>query len=265
MQRELLRIGPQLAETLQERDDATREARLAIDRATAKERENQLLERQLSDLGRQLRHVLRELAIRDNPTLEGQPTEEPAEAEVPDANETDELITNELTLFENIYKLQIQNKRLLSITRTLGAKMEEQEREVKLAAEESELAAVQRAKLMVEKVNEQLRSKETTERALRNQIDMLNGVLSKLKQGVATGSGGDISIPRVNEPLPSSDADRLSDLQVVLKEMGQNAARLQDELTVAQKEASQASVRLAKADAQIGFLSGKLIMYTHSR
>ncbi|KAG8887935.1 hypothetical protein FRC00_000218, partial [Tulasnella sp. 408] len=105
MQRELERLGPQLAEALQERDVESRNARLALERAAAKDGENTQLERQLSDLGRQVRHLLREIEIRENPALEAEAYEEPAGATVPDLTDTDRIITDQLTLFRSISEM----------------------------------------------------------------------------------------------------------------------------------------------------------------
>ncbi|KAG8906638.1 hypothetical protein FRB99_006426 [Tulasnella sp. 403] len=263
IQRELLRLGPQLAEALQERDAEARNARVALDRAAAKEHENTLLERQLSDLSRQLRHVLRELAIKENPALEEEALaamEDSAgvHAQVQDLTDTDVIITDQLTLFRNIPDLQDQNQRLLRVTRDMSAKMETMEKEMREAAEQVESEAVRRAKVAIEGLHGKIQSQETTERALRKELEMLRGMLLKSSQVPLVSSLGPAEPLREGRSIGGGEiveGDRLAEMNSILKEMGSNATKVQDELSASQKQVGQLNASLAKANAQIDFLN----------
>jgi hypothetical protein len=62
-------------------------------------RENELLQKQLEDLGRQVQSLLREIARRDDPTLLATADEQVQHMA---ADDTDTLITNNLVLFKSI-------------------------------------------------------------------------------------------------------------------------------------------------------------------
>ncbi|KAG8871481.1 hypothetical protein FRB98_000746 [Tulasnella sp. 332] len=259
IQRELQRLGPQLAEALQARETESRNARVALDRAAAKDQENMLLKRQLSDIGHQVKHLLREIAIRDNPSFA---TEEQPEADtdmMEDVTDTDKIITDSLTLFRNTSQLQDQNQRLLRVTREMAAQMEKSEKETQEAADMAETDAVRRAKSVIESLHAKIKSQETTERALRKEIDMLAGMLVKFKQGGGGRASAPMDITGVSASSSDSvsfvDNDRLAEMSSVLKEMGANTTRLQDDLNVSQKQIGQLNVSLAKANAQVDFLS----------
>lgn len=262
MQRELERLGPQLAEALQERDVESRNARLALERAAAKDGENTQLERQLSDLGRQVRHLLREIEIRENPSLEAEAYEEPAGATVPDLTDTDRIITDQLTLFRSISEMQLQNQRLLRVVRETSTRMETMEKEAREAAEAVESDAVRRAKLAMEGLHAKIKSMESAERALKKENDMLSSLLARSKHAQATNgvpSSEHIDRHPVNggDSMSFSESEKVAEMTSVLKEMGTNATRLQEELSTSQKQVSQLQVSLARANAQYEYLNGK--------
>ncbi|KAG9002479.1 hypothetical protein FRB94_003839 [Tulasnella sp. JGI-2019a] len=256
IQRELQRLGPQLAEALQARDTESRNARIALDRASAKDQENNLLKRQLSDIGHQVKHLLREIAIRDNPSFT---TEEPDVDPdmMEDITDTDKIITDSLTLFKNTSQLQDQNQRLLRVIREMAGQMEKSEKEGREAAEMAETDAVRRAKSVIESLHAKIKGQETTEKALRKELDMLAGMLVKFKQ--VGHASGPIDIPSTflapTDGVTFVDNDRLAEMSSVLKEMGANTTRLQDDLNASQKQIGQLHVSLAKANAQVDFLS----------
>lgn len=259
IQSELARLGPELAGALQERDTEARNARVALDRAAAASRENGVLERQLQDLGRQLRHILRQIAIRDDPSFAT--AEDPdvdGDYEILDATDTDRIISDNLTLFKNISQLQEQNQRLLRITREMAAQMEANEKESRETAEMAETDAVRRAKSVIEDLHAKIKGQEVAEKALRKEVDMLASLLTKSKHGGAGGASVNSTAAfGVASGAISVDNDRLAEMSSVLREMGVNSARLQEDLSASQKQIGHLNVSLAKANAQIDFLTGK--------
>ena len=87
---------------------------------------NELLQKQLNDLGRQVQALLKEIARRQDPTIPSDEELEADEGNAP-AENIDEVITNHLVLFPNIPALQAQNQKLLGIVCKMGAKMEAEE------------------------------------------------------------------------------------------------------------------------------------------
>ncbi|KAG8987496.1 hypothetical protein FRB90_003320, partial [Tulasnella sp. 427] len=260
MQRELQRLGPQLAEALQERDVEARNAQLALERANSRDAENTQLERQLSDLGRQVRHLLREIEIRENPALEAEAYEEPVGATVPDLTDTDRIITDQLTLFRSVNEMQLQNQRLLRVVRETSTRMESMEKEAREAAEAVESDAVRRAKLAMEGLHAKIKSMESNERALKKENEMLSSLLSRQKNvssanGAPTTEHLDRHIVNGGDSMSFSESAKVAEMTSVLKEMGTNATRLQEELSTSQKQVSQLQVSLAKANAQIDYLN----------
>ena len=71
------------------------------------------------DLSRQVQGLLRQLAIRDDPSLANSPMDGPAPVE-------GDLITDHLLEFRSIRGLQEQNHKLLKMTRGLMAKLDAQ-------------------------------------------------------------------------------------------------------------------------------------------
>lgn len=246
------RLRPQLAQALEERDIEARNARLALDRADSKTQDNLVLERQLSDVSRQLRNVMRELALRDNPNFELEDFNDSVAVE--DITDTDKVITDQLVLFKNLPGLLDQNKRLLAVSRTLGTKLEDIEREAKEKVEIAESEAIKRAKVTIEGLHGKIRGQETTERSLRKEVDMLSTMLAKARQGVL--QSGPESHSQSTQPL-TLESDQLAEMSSILKEMGNNVTRLQDDLAASQKQSAELSVNLARSNAQIDFLNGE--------
>ena len=94
----------------------------ASQRLTKINRKNQLLQKQLNDLGWQVQTLLEEIAGQQDPTI---PSDEELEADegIAPAENINEV------LFRNIPALQAQNQKLLGIVHKMGAKMEAEERE----------------------------------------------------------------------------------------------------------------------------------------
>ena len=85
------------------------------------------MEKQLADLGAQLKSVLKELGRLHEPTL---PPDEDMQNVSPPQN-IDQVITNSLVLYRSIPELQEQNQKLLRCIRELGERMEAEEKDYK--------------------------------------------------------------------------------------------------------------------------------------
>lgn len=231
-------------------------------------RENDLLQKQLDDLGRQIRVLLKELGRQQDPSIPSDETLADDESTQP-AENIEAVITNNLVLFRSIPALQEQNQKLLRVVRELGAKMEAEEKEYREALDKEQSEAVREAHEAIKHLQEQLESQkrgsEVTIQAYMKERDTLRSMLSRERASASSAA------PRgINGEVNGRDADSVShsDLATELvevqsqfeayrTEMGVDSVRLREEATSAQREASQLGAALAKANAKIEFLNGK--------
>ncbi|KIM43182.1 hypothetical protein M413DRAFT_9931 [Hebeloma cylindrosporum] len=267
LQVEASQLGSQLAQAIAERDSQTNLAQGQSQKLAKSIYENELLQKQLEDLGQQVQTLLREIERRDDPTI---PSDE--DLEYLAADDTQALISNNLVRFRSIGELQAQNERLLKIVRDLGEKMEGEERDYREAMEKEQAEAIKEAHEAMQELAAQLerqkKSSDTIIQAYVKERDTLRGMLARAEKG---GNSH-----RVTHPTSEVTADPGSDLAKELLEIqGQfeayktetnyDSGRLRDELMAAQREVNQVSAALAKANAKVEFLSGKhpLLMKSH--
>ncbi|KAI0647815.1 hypothetical protein C8Q79DRAFT_924901 [Trametes meyenii] len=268
LQSEASQLASQLAQALTERDALALTSEENAQKLSKSTRENQLLEKQLQDLGRQLRTLLKELGRHHDPSI---PSDE--ELELDDSTQPAEnieaVITNNLVLFRSIPQLQEQNQKLLKIVRELGTKLESEEKEYKEALEREQGEAVREAHEAIKQLQEQLeshkRSSEVTIQAYMKERDTLRSLLSR-QQGSTVSAG---SVPRITNGQINGDVrmveaptDAAKELEEVQKqfetyrtEMGVDSTRLREEALSAQREAARLGTAMAKANAQIEVLT----------
>jgi nucleoprotein TPR len=224
--------------------------------------ENELLQRQLDDLGRQVQTLLKELGRRTDPSL---PTDiEMEEMEPLPAENIDAVITNNLVLFRSIGGLQEQNQKLLKIVRELGSKMEAEEREYREALDQEQSEAVREAHEAIQDLAAQLerqkKSSDMTIQAYMKERDALKAMLARAERsGLHAGVNGDIN--GVTGPIKNNLAAELEDVQAQFEaykaEMGTDSVKLREELQQAHRDLGHVNVTLAKANAKIEYLTGK--------
>ncbi|KAI8994233.1 hypothetical protein BD414DRAFT_506685 [Trametes punicea] len=268
LQTEASQLASQLAQALSERDALAIAAEENAQKLAKSTRENELLEKQLEDLGRQVRTLLKELGRHQDPSIPSEEELEQDETTRP-AENIDAVITNQLVLFRSIPQLQEQNQKLLRIVRELGAKLETEEKEYKEALEREQGEAVREAHEAIKQLQEQLeshkRSSEVTIQAYMKERDTLRSLLARQQE--ATGARS--MIGHVNGDVQSVDtsSDLAKELEEVQKqfetyrtEMGIDSTRLREEALSAQREATRLGTALAKANAQIEVLTERYRM-----
>jgi nucleoprotein TPR len=263
LQSEASQLASQLAQTLSDRDAQANFAQSTSQKLTKSVRENELLQKQLEDLGRQVQSLLREIGRRDDPTI---PSDEDLDAvPVIPAEDTEAVITNNLVLFKSVGGLQEQNQKLLKIVRELGRKMENEEREYREVMEKEQDEAIKEAHEVIQDLSAQLeRQKKSSDgviQAYMKERDALRGMLARA--GNAARVNG-IGAHHELSGLPSDTAKELAEIQSQFEayrmEMGIDTGRLREDLAAAQREAGQAGASLAKANAKNEFLSGALMI-----
>jgi nucleoprotein TPR len=137
-------------------------------------------------LGRQVQHLLRELQEREL-GLNGDLTEDERRVmkEMNDAYEagvdytdTDKIISQRLIIFHNIVELQQQNQNLLRVTRQLGEKMEQDEREYQSKVENLESEALDKATQVIDRLRDELKSNRIKMDSIIRERDMFRQTLS---------------------------------------------------------------------------------------
>lgn len=223
-------------------------------------RENESLQKQLNDLGRQVQTLLKEIARRQDPTI---PSDE--ELEVDDstapADNIDEVITNHLVLFRSLPALQAQNQKLLGIVREMGAKMEAEEREYRETLEKEQGEAVREAHEAITALQEQLeaqrRAHDVKMRAFVKERDSLKVLLSRTernssaKEALVQPNGGEM-----DSDLAQELAETQLQFDAYRAETGIDSVRLREDTVAAQREVAQLTTQLAKANAKLEITGG---------
>ncbi|KAG6903157.1 hypothetical protein C0995_004704 [Termitomyces sp. Mi166 len=256
---EAAQLASQLAQAISDRDG---QANLASDNAQKLQkstRENELLQKQLDDLGRQVQGLLREVSRRDDPTI---PSDEDLDAMgIAPAEDTEAVITNHLVLFRSVGSLQEQNQKLLKIVREMGRKMEAEERDYREAMEREQAEAIKEAHAaiqdMVAQLDMQKKSSDNLIKAYVKERDALRDMLAKEKAGNTAVVNGASEQQNVQAPtdIMQELADTQSQFEAYRLEMGIDTSNLQKALAASQKEASGLAVSLAKANAQLEYLA----------
>ncbi|KAM0751487.1 hypothetical protein T439DRAFT_300397 [Meredithblackwellia eburnea MCA 4105] len=262
-------LATQLAEALSDRDAADRRSaalQLDIDRLKS---EAAITSSQLADLGRQLRTLLRSVAP---PSTIGNPDDfDESEAEIlaraEVSNDTDSVVSAHLVTFKSINDLQVQNQKLLRITRELGSQMEKAEDVARTRRREEENTAVVEAHELVLRLKEEVESQRVTLEAQGRERDMLRKMLA-IRTEAGMGANGVSHAANGTSGEGSGDSARLGEVEATFEayrtEIAVDTQRLRDDLAAAQKDAGAVRTDLAKSRAQAEYTTERLRLLTES-
>jgi nucleoprotein TPR len=137
LQQEVIEMSTFVDQTGKERDRAKKDARKAQSEAATAQAEGNILRQQLRDLSAQIKMLLCDLDARERgldalsaterSQLERLARGEVSEESLEGLTDTDQFISQRLTVFRSISELQEKNQQLLKLTRELGAQMESEE------------------------------------------------------------------------------------------------------------------------------------------
>jgi nucleoprotein TPR len=211
------------------------------------------------DLGRQVQHLLRELQEREL-GLNGDLTEDELRVmqEMNDAYEagvdytdTDKIISQRLIIFHNIFELQQQNQNLLRVTRQLGEKMEQDEREYQGKLENLESDALDKATQVINQLRDELKSNRMKMEAYIRERDMLRRKVS----GHGTVTETQTTAPGSQPVVPTEEQNLLREVQAQFESYRNEAATdqrtLNNQIRSLTAESSQAQVNAAKYKSQM--------------
>lgn len=261
---EYAQLVAQLSDALADRDESDRHvesSKLDIDRL---QRDNVVLGNQLRDLGRQVRSLMRAIASTEIPGInertgpeEIDEEEEEIKRRADESNDTDAVVSAHLVTFRTINDLQVQNQKLLRITREMGAQMEKAEEDTTSRRRNLENDAVEEAHELILKLKDEVENQRNKSEVFIRERDMLRRMLSS-----RNGQGDEESSLKFSgEGGFSNDTARIlsetqSNFEAYKTEIAAHSERLREDLAQAQRDANNARTELAKQKAQSEFTAG---------
>lgn len=206
------------------------------------------------DLSHQVQGLLRQLAIRDDPSLANNAIDAPAPSE-------GDLITDHLVEFRSIRGLQEQNQKLLKMTRGLMAKLDAQEidRATSDYDDVNTAATLDQATKTINRLHAQLLEAQKKINESARERDFFSKLLAK-GEGLRWSPAGAIS----NGSSLDSDAPHqqtIMSLQTEIESIRSKAdseiQEIRDQLRAKSESAGIAEVEKAKADAKATLLEGQ--------
>ena len=201
------------------------------------------------DLSRQVQGLLRQLAIRDDPSLANSPMDGPTPVE-------GDLITDHLLEFRSIRGLQEQNHKLLKMTRGLMAKLDAQE--INRATSDTDdldtAATLEQATQTINRLHAQLLEAQKKINEAVKERDFFSKLLAKGEGLNWSPSGnGDGDSPH-QQTIVSLQAE----MDAIRSKAEEEIKEIRDQLRAKAEAAGVAEVERAKADAKATLLEGKL-------
>lgn len=171
MKSEVDDLARRLASTSQAKDDIESQLTSLTASSTSISANNDTLKSQVSDLSLQVRVLVREIAIRENPKLAYEPFD-PVGENSNDLSDIDAVITNNLTAFKKLPELIEQNKKLLRISRELGRKLEDKVSSAATSANGVQETDLESATKAIENLSETVQTLRTQLTDVRSQLDL---------------------------------------------------------------------------------------------
>lgn len=223
------------------------------------------------DLSRQVQNLLRQLAIRDDPSLLN------VSIDIAKVQDTGDVITDHLLEFKSLRGLQEQNHRLLKLTRGLMSKLEQ--REIRRATAEEEdvdtVESLDQAAETIEKLHAQLLEANKKINEATRERDMFGKLLARgeglkwssgaallggIGQGQGHGQDKDRDLNGGDALAPYQDTiDALREEIEGLRSKADEEVRVvREELRTKVQSVGEAEVARARAEATASMLQGEL-------
>lgn len=239
LEHELTEMSIQLEDSMKKLESTSDKLKEAEIKSQDNQRESQLLGKQVSDLSRQVQNLLIQNKLISD-------TENPLTADEhaalqkilrgdnsPNDSDTDKIISQRLVLFKNTVELQKQNANLLKITRELGIRMENKEKEMAQKLTDIESSAVDEAKEAILSLQGDVKSLTIKLKALQNERDMFRRMLSAKSEN---------GVPLTEALETSAEGVANSQIQHYIKQTTELSARnkeLEKEFTTFRNESSE--------------------------
>lgn len=206
------------------------------------------------DLSRQVQSLLRQLAIRDDPSLANTPLDAPAPTE-------GDLITDHLVEFRSIRGLQEQNQKLLKMTRGLMAKLDAQEIN-RATSDNSDLdtaATLEQATQTINRLHTQLLEAQKKINEATRERDFFSKLLAKGDGLKWSANGGPVNGSGVDGDAPHQQTimSLQTELETIRSKAEGEIQEVREQLRVKSEAAGVAEVEKAKSDAKASLLEGQ--------
>ena len=252
MSRDLEEMSATLAKACEERDRSEREAKNNRLESESNLRENRILNQQVTDLGRQVRDLTREILLRDDPAAAERLGDDGSHLVGTAAvSDTQAVITSELVTFRSLTDLVTQNGRLLRVVRELGTKMEAEEQGYRARLEAGESEAVAEATELIARLQDEVRAERARLEGIRRERDMFRSMCAS---GAARGQA--LSLPAsasdnntANVALTNQYSQLQAQFEAFRSETAKDTERLKEEAYQARSEASRSALSAAKEKA----------------
>nr|ODO02371.1 nucleoprotein TPR [Cryptococcus depauperatus CBS 7855] len=246
-------LATELSTVISERDAFQSEIKSLRAASSQHASDVSFLQTTVEDLSHQVKTLLRQIAIKDDPSLASVPIDSDAEV-----GPTGDIVTDNLLEFKSIRSLQEQNQRLLKITRSLMSKLDE--REIARAAQQEDenqtSQTLDQATEMIKKLHKDLLESQKKVNEVSRERDFFSKLLAKgdgLKwsQNGVSGTNGPLED---NEPRQQIVVTLQAELDVLREKTQGEVQVARQEIRKKTEEAARAEVERAKAEAKIGLL-----------
>ncbi|KZO93582.1 hypothetical protein CALVIDRAFT_244818 [Calocera viscosa TUFC12733] len=273
LEAQLLDLTQRLSRALSIQDETAEELRRA--KALAAEDKSTItgLKSSVVDLSRQVRALVREVAIRDDPLLVNETHPEfqagwPADRRADDVAETADDVVNQAVVFTDLRQLQERNVLLLRMIRRLGQKLEEEENNW----EDEEKEALREAEDAIEALQEQVERKNTLIDSLKSESERWRQMAARqghgdalqvsqsqalaLQQSQLRESTLDVSV--ASHRTAEEDETRRDEEKRWREDVSKQMDNLREENGRLLKEQGTTVVELARAKAQVEIVNDRL-------
>ena len=241
-------LAAELATTISSRDAFEFRVSSLTAEASHHVQEVSSLQSACDDLARQVQSLLRQLAIRDDPSLSNIPLDMTFTAQ-------DDFITDHLLEFRSLRNLQEQNVKLLKLTRGLMAKLDQ--REIARATDNAEDidtgASLDAASETISKMHAQLMQLQRKLAETTRERDLFSKLLSR-GEGLSWKGG---LMEAEDGPHEQTIATLRAEIDVVRVKAENDVTEVRTAARRRGEEASLAEVERAKAEAKANLLEGK--------
>ncbi len=233
------------------RDSHEDRAKSLATAATLHTEEVSSLRTAVDDLSRQVQGLLRQIAIRDDPSLANVAMNGTASAD-------GDVITDRLLEFKSIRSLQEQNQKLLKLTRSLMAKLDD--REIRRATSHADDidtgASLDRATETITKLHTQLLDAQKKINGATRERDFFSKLLAK---GEGLGWSQKASLGPLEDgdgPHSQTITTLQAEMEVVRTKAETDITEVKEQARVEAEKAGLAEVAKARAEAKITLLEG---------
>nr|XP_031858524.1 uncharacterized protein CI109_006047 [Kwoniella shandongensis]KAA5525596.1 hypothetical protein CI109_006047 [Kwoniella shandongensis] len=250
-------LAAELATAINAREAHESEAKTLAAAANHHNEDVSALQTTVDDLSRQVQNLLRQIAIKDDPSLASVTLDGSATVQEGD------IITDHLLEFRSIRSLQEQNQKLLKLTRSLMSKLDQ--REIRRAEDSQDDvdtgASLDQATETITKLHTQLLETQKKVNEATRERDFFSKLLAK-GEGLKWSQQQSSSGPFEDDLAPHQQtiATLQAELDVIKTKADGEVTEAKEQIRQKAEQVGVAEVERAKAEAKVGLLEEQLRM-----